>query len=422
MKRGMGSRRRRVAGCLLGLVTLAAIAGCGSSSGASSGGASGGSVNVGVLVPLSGELGPFGKPWVQAAQLAIDDANGLGSLPKGAKLHAVVADERTDAATGLDAAKKMISTQNVPLIIGPTSDPMLALVPLVKRARVPVISSSAGSVGLNRVGGDFAYRTVASDDADGLAIAKFLESKGAKQVSLFVDNTASSISVGSTLRKGLEGLGGSVGTQVIVNPGQSSYRAEVGKVLAGKPSWVVCACGQQTGTSILKEMESSGYTGQRLVTADLTTPDAVKAVGASAMNGVYGELPSPDESLPAYKTFASSFKKRFGAAAAPFTANTYDAAAIGVLSMIAAKSTNGADINAKIRDVANPPGKMVTSLAAGAKALKAGQDINYEGASGPVDFDASGTTSSSYAILQVKAGAFKQVVFYPASDFVKAGG
>jgi hypothetical protein len=70
--------------------------------------------------------------------------------------------------------------------------------------------------------------------------------------------------------------------------------------------------------------------------------------------------------------------------------------------------------------VANPPGKKVTSLAQGLKALKDGEDINYEGASGPVDLDETGTASSPYSVQQVKNGKWTQVEFYGADEF--AGG
>jgi hypothetical protein len=90
------------------------------------------------------------------------------------------------------------------------------------------------------------------------------------------------------------------------------------------------------------------------------------------------------------------------------------------LAMAAAKSTDGEDIDAKIPEVANPPGTQVTSLADGLAALAKGEDINYDGASGPVDLDETGTASSPYSVQQVTDGKWKQVEFYSADVF--AGG
>ncbi len=53
----------------------------------------------------------------------------------------------------------------------------------------------------------------------------------------------------------------------------------------------------------------------------------------------------------------------------------------------------------------------------GKEAIAAGKDVNYEGASGPLAFDASGTPAGSYSIQQAKDGKWENVKFYPASAF-----
>ena len=62
-------------------------------------------------------------------------------------------------------------------------------------------------------------------------------------------------------------------------------------------------------------------------------------------------------------------------------------------------------------------GEPVSTFAAGRDALAAGKDINYEGASGDVAFDASGTVAGSYSIQAAKDGAWVDTKFYPASAF-----
>jgi hypothetical protein len=63
----------------------------------------------------------------------------------------------------------------------------------------------------------------------------------------------------------------------------------------------------------------------------------------------------------------------------------------------------------------------VETFEEGAKALKAGKDIDYVGASGPVDFDDTGTVASSYTILQVDGDEWKQIEFYPATEMETGG-
>src|SRR5829696_2070546 len=151
----------------VGVVATLAIAGCGGDDDSSGG--SGGPVTIGILVPLTGELGDFGKGWQRAAQLAADQLNESGVLQKGTRIKTVVADEKANAQTAVTEGRKMISTQNAQAIVGPTSEPMVALTPIAKREQVPIVSGAAGTVQLNNLGGDFIYRTVASDASDGLA-------------------------------------------------------------------------------------------------------------------------------------------------------------------------------------------------------------------------------------------------------------
>jgi ABC-type branched-subunit amino acid transport system substrate-binding protein len=99
----------------------------------------------------------------------------------------------------------------------------------------------------------------------------------------------------------------------------------------------------------------------------------------------------------------------------------YDAAMLVALAMVQSGSTEGAAINDSIRDAANPPGEEVSSYDDALAALKENKEINYEGASGPVDMDESGTATSPYSIQQVTNGEWKQVEFYPADAFTSGG-
>ncbi len=389
----------------------------------SGGGASGktavasGPVKIGLLLELTGELGSFGKPWEESMELARDEINASGALPGGAKIETIVEDGKTDAQVAVEAAHKMIDALKVSAILGPSSGPMVALAPLVKRSQVILISPAAGTVALNKLGGDFVFRTVASDDSDGKAMAKFLPEKKATNIGLLVQNEESTLSPAEVFRRTFESGGGKIASSVTYNPKQSSYRSELAQVLAAKPQWLVCACGQQSGVTIIRQAAAAGYKGQWLVTADIITPEAIKNVGADIMEGVYGEVASSDDSLEPYKRLATAYKQRFGADLYPFNANAYDAMILVGLAMVAAGGTSGADINGKIREVAGPPGKRVTTFADGVAALKAGEDIDYDGASGPVNLDATGSATSPYSIQQVTHGEWKQVQFYPADQF-----
>ena len=79
----------------------------------------------------------------------------------------------------------------------------------------------------------------------------------------------------------------------------------------------------------------------------------------------------------------------------------YDHLMVVALSVLAGKGDTAGDaIKGNIRKISNPPGKVVGSWADARRSVKAGEKVNYEGASSAVDFDENGDarpTSASTA-------------------------
>ena len=95
----------------------------------------------------------------------------------------------------------------------------------------------------------------------------------------------------------------------------------------------------------------------------------------------------------------------------------YDMLVVLALAMeIAGPNATPAQISAKLRDVANPPGTPVSSFAEGKALLARGQKINYEGASSKLDFDAFGDVTPDFGVSIIEKGQLvrRDVVAIPA--------
>ena len=82
-----------------------------------------------------------------------------------------------------------------------------------------------------------------------------------------------------------------------------------------------------------------------------------------------------------------------------------------LIALAAAKAgttTDSAAIRDALRDVANPPGTVVGPGVEGVKMalelIAAGEDVNYEGAAGNVDFDENGDVVGYIEIWAVTGG------------------
>lgn len=372
-----------------------------------------GEVTIGVLVPLTGELGEFGAIVADAIKFGVSEINAAGGTQCGI-IRTVVADTGGDAETGIREATNMIESEGAVAVLGPTSGVMVALVDLAKREEVVIMSPYAGTITLNELGGDFVYRTVSSDLGDGAASGLWLSSQGYESVAFLIQNEESTISPAKVARGAVEDSGINITDFVIYNPGQPSYQAELITVLANEPDVIFLAGGQESGVTVIKEAVAGGFDGEWLFTADLAVPEIFDAVGAELINDVaYVEFADADPSLPEF----IAFEERYAAAGDPFAPNSFDMVTLVALALEASGQCDGAGVNSVIRDVADSDGTLVSTFAEGQAALAAGDSINYEGASGPLVFDESGTVSGAYTIQQAQAGEWVNIKFYPASTF-----
>jgi branched-chain amino acid transport system substrate-binding protein len=95
-----------------------------------------------------------------------------------------------------------------------------------------------------------------------------------------------------------------------------------------------------------------------------------------------------------------------------YAPESYDAAALIMLAMEAAGSNQSADFKDKVMDVANAPGTEIFpgELAKAIELLKAGEDIDYVGATA-VELIGSGESAGNFREIEVKDGAIETVKY-----------
>lgn len=387
---------------------------------AGGGGGEGDSVTIGVLAPLTGEIGEFGQIVSEAFEMGINEINASGLNTCG-EIRLQFADTETNPEVAIREADQMIgSTENLVGFFGPSSGEMVALVDTAHEEELMLVSPYAGTTELNELGGDFVYRTVASDLADGEAAAAFIIDQGWETAAIIAQVAESPLSSANVVRQQLADAGVNVLADVEIVAGQASYEAELSGVIADSPEVIYMSVGIESGVTILREANSLGHDGNWMLSADLVGQDTIDLTGPDIVEEkVYAEGAESDPDLPEYQRFADLYMDEFDVEPKVFSPNAYDAAMLFGLAMMAADECTGAGINAAFHDVAGPPGTVVGSFEEGAQALMNGEEIDYNGASGVLEFDDAGTPPGSFAIFQVLNGTFERVAFYPASFFVE---
>lgn len=380
----------------------------------STAGSAGEGVTIGLLAPLSGELGAFGEIISAGYRAAAEVVNDTGLLECG-PITFESADSQTDPEVGRQEAERMISGGAV-AIAGPTSDVMVALVPLAQSEQVVLTSPYAGSTALNELGGDFVFRTVGPDTNDGIAAAKWISDEAYEAIAVVTQQEEQQLSAGNAARDALAELGANVVVDQEFTPGEASYSGVLSTVLAAQPDVIYLAGGQESSLTIINEASQLGYAGDWLFSADLATDETVQAAGADILEGVaHTVVSSTDQETEVYQQFVEIHTEVNGEEPGPFAANAFDGMNLIALAMVASGGCDGASINSALIDV-SAGGTAVTSFEEGAQLLADGEDIDYQGASGPVDLDDTGSVVNSYSVQQVQDGAWVDIQFYPAEE------
>ena len=102
-------------------------------------------LKIGALFAVSGPASPLGEPERNTAVMMVDEINKAGGI-KGQKLELVVYDTQGDATKAMQAVNKLIKDDKVVAIIGPsTTGDSMAIIPVVEKAEIPLISCAAGN-------------------------------------------------------------------------------------------------------------------------------------------------------------------------------------------------------------------------------------------------------------------------------------
>ncbi|HEX2240485.1 MAG TPA: ABC transporter substrate-binding protein [Actinomycetota bacterium] len=366
-----------------------------------------GTFRIGALCPVTGAGSPFGSGMQKMIVAAADAVNGAGGAA-GRKLEVVSEDTQSSPQAAVLAAKKLIDVNKVQAVLGTWSSGVsLAVIPLTNEANI-ILMNTSGAPALsvppaNAKG--LSYRFQATNERFGRAFAEICAKEGFKRPATMAFNNASGIGNTEGFRKAWEAKGNKVVASVVYEPNQPTYRSELQKVLAANPDVIVTGSYLADSTIILREWYQSGQPVKWVMPGWAASPDLVKATGPDVVEGIISVDSISNEEAPSYKAYDEAYRRATGQPGQSnvYAAMTWDMVHVLSLAIEAAKATDTAAINAKIREVSNPPGQQVYTFAEARDALK-NSKINFEGASSVLDFDEHGDVTPNFGVFFIEGG------------------
>lgn len=378
------------------------LAACGGSSSSNGNSTNTSPVKVGVIGPFSGFESFIGPDILKGVQVAVDQINKNGGI-LGRQVQVVTADTAGDAVDAVPALRKLINVDQVNLIIGPSSLEAKAALPILQQSKIPDIIVG-GTTQLDNLVSKYVFRSSPSDNLLGVAMAYYAIQKGYTKAAVVFGTNESAQTLKAPVVDAFKRHGGTIVADVNLVPDQSSYRSEIEQLYAANPQVVFTQVDAQTGATLFSEIRELKGLGLPFVGTDVTAAsDFIKAITPAVAQKVLTSLQGSSTGGAGTAEFNKLYQQKFNTTPVELANYGYDGMNILALAADAAGSLNGDAVGAKMRTVANPPGTAVSDYATAYKALKAGTKINYEGASGPMDFNDHNNVFGGFDAVQSDA-------------------
>ena len=370
-------------------------------------------VKIGVILGFTGPLESITPDMGAGAELAMKEVSDSGKLLDGATVTPVRADSTCiDAGAATAAAERLITSDGVHGIMGADCSGVTGAI--LSNVAMPngivMISPSATSPGLSTAedNGLF-FRTAPSDARQGVVMTEVLMEEGIKTVAVTYTNNDYGKGLADAFQAAYEAAGGTVTISAAHEDGKADYSAEVGALAAaGGDRLVVAGYVDQGGSGIVRAALDSGAFDTFHFPDGMIGSKLEENFGTE-IDGSSGQFPGTDS--PGAATFTEMAGDAFDPTGA-FSPESYDAAALIMLAMQAAGSTDSAAYKDKVMEVANAPGEKIYpgELAKALDLLKAGTDIDYVGATA-VELIGPGESAGNYRQITFKDGKITTVKF-----------
>ncbi len=367
-------------------------------------------VKIGFLADVTGPIAGFAPGMVDAGNLAITNVNEQGGVLDGQNLTSVLADSACDGGAAGPAADRLVNAENVVAIFGGYCSG--ATIAGANGSAIPgnvvMISPASTAPAVAELDdNDLVFRDVVPDSIQGVKAAELLLAQGVTEVGVtFVNNDYGSGLAGAFSDAFTAG-GGTILANVSHEDGKADYRPEIGQIEAsGATALVIYGYENAGGGAILNQAIESG-SFDLFVGGDGMAGEALLASrDAANLEGMILTQAAPSEG-PAFDALVALTEAAGQDANGTYVTNSYDAVFLLALAIEKSGSADRDGISASLREVSNAPGETILpgEWSKAKELIAAGTDINYEGASGTVEFDDVGDVAGAINYFVVEGGS-----------------
>ena len=372
-----------------------------------------GQLVVGTLLPQTGDLAFLGPPEFAGVKAAVADINAAGGV-----LGKDVVEQKADSGDGTPdiagaGVDKLLNAKADAIIGAAASGVSLSVINKITDAGVVKFSPANTSPAFDDAKTDphdLYFRTAPSDVLQGAVMANTIIEDGHNNVAILARQDSYGELLASQIEDGLSSGGATVAANILYSADAQNFTAEVNEIAAKKPEAVVVVGFNET-TKIIPTMIGKGIGPKdvQIYFVDGNTADYSKDLPKGTLAGVRATYPGAELTDDFKKVLLKADPKLSDFTYGP---ESYDATMLIALAATAAKSDNPEAFAPKIIEVSEG-GEKCTTYADCVELLEKGEDIDYDGVSGPVDLGETGSpTKATIGIFEYdETNTFHNVKF-----------
>jgi alpha-glucoside transport system substrate-binding protein len=376
---------------------------------AGTGGAADETLVFGGLLPETGNLAFLGPPEFAGLELAVAEVNTLAAqfgLP-AAEYFPGDSGDNGDVA---NATVDRLLAENVDVFIGAASSGVsLTVIDKITQAgKIHFSPANTSPVFTTYDDNGLYFRTAPSDVVQGAALADMMINDGAATAVFLVLNDSYGTGLLEYSSGPYQDAGGEVLAEIIYDPQAENFDAEIAEAVAADADAIVIIGFDETSKILTGLIEAGQGPADKLIYGtDGNMGNALAAAfdDPTVVAGMKGTLPGVDVAgeLPEFRDRLLEVDPDLTDFS--YAAETYDAVMVTVLANLLTGQTGDAvAIATAINDVTRGGQKCTTLLECGLLLQGGVTDIDYDGVSGPLEFnDAGEPTEASILILEFDA-------------------
>lgn len=372
-----------------------------------------GTLKIGTLLPQTGSLAFLGPPEFAGVDLALKDINDAGGVndTQVEKVDSDSGDTSTDTAS--QSVDRLLSNKVDAIVGAASSSVSLSVIDKITGEGVVQISPANTSDELTNYDDKGLYfRTAPPDVLQGRVLGDLILADGNATVGIMALQDSYGTGLAENATKSIEAGGGQVVETVVYDPKAASFSTEVGKIKAADPEAIAVIAFDET-KKIIPELVKQGIgpDTKKIYFVDGNLANYDKDFPQGTLEGVKGTLPGvvADDSFRERLKEVDPDLDEFA-----YAAESYDATIVVALAAQAAGDDSGESIASEMVNVSTG-GEKCTSFADCKTLLEDGKDIDYDGVSGPIEFnDAGDPSEASVGIYEY--GADNRYTFLEAKE------